>query len=504
MSTTQPAAPQSPTPLRRKRDTRPLLGLGLLVAGALVWVLMFTNTLTTLFSGPSSVIKANFTSIEDIVPNDPVRINGVQVGTVASTTADPHAGYVTAILNLNGNAGTIHANASASIKWRTLLGANDVVDLDPGTPSAGPLTTAIPASRDSSQIELDEITRTLHGGAQQGLRMMLDQLGPALSDHPALGTLLGTLAKVAPETAQGVGAVRGEIPDTDLKNLIHDASDATQALDVGLQGDTTQALVQSAAQTFAALSASPSDLKATIADAAIVLPHITRTAEAVNSTLTRVDPLVRKLIPQTGSITDTLTTLHPTVIQADTLLHAATPLLNKLRPTVDSLAQTADAGTTVIKTLTPSLQRLDQTILPGLDMTSPESGGRTVYEAIGPVLIAFASLSAGYDRDGDFANLTLGAPNQNSDQLLPCATDFSHTDFLVCTSLSTTLSTLFGGGASLLAALHRVPSLSSLLTSQIAHAKQSLSQYLSAKTALLTRAPKVAQLLYSLHLGGNK
>jgi hypothetical protein len=302
----------------------------------------------------------------------------------------------------------------------------------------------------------------------------------------------------------GVGAVRGQVPDTDLQALIRRGAQATTTLDVGPGALITRQLVESAARTFTSLSANPSDLRATIADAAAVLPHVTRTANSVDDTLTRLDPLLRRLIPQGPSITATLRTLRQAVTGADALLQDATPLLQKLHPTVDSLAQTARIGTSVISALTPSLTRLDKTILPGLDMTTPESGGRTVYESIGPVLVAFASLSAGYDRDGDFANLTLGAPNQNSAQLLPCATDFSKgtTDFLVCTSLSTTIATLFGGGVSLLQSLKRDPSLATQLGNVVTQAKNTLSSFNLSRSQLLAHAHKVANFLFSAHRGG--
>jgi hypothetical protein len=227
-----------------------------------------------------------------------------------------------------------------------------------------------------------------------------------------------------------------------------------------------------------------------------VLPHVTTTADEVDGTLARLDPLVAKLNPTAPQLEDTLRALRPTVTDANTLLRDATPLLRTLHPTVSSLATTANVGVPVIRTLAPSLQRADQKILPGLAMTSPEDGKETVYEAIGPVLTAFASLSAGYDRDGDFANLTLGLGNQNAQNVLPCSTNFANgsTDFLVCESLSTALSTVFGAGTSLLGNLLPHGQAAGALASILNHGT-SVHAFNAATAALSKRASAAARYL---------
>ena len=110
--------------------------------------------------------------------------------------------------------------------WRTILGANDAIAIDPGTKDAGPLQGPIPASRDSNQVELDEVLLPFHDGAQSGLQTMLNQLGPALSNHFDLGNDLNLFRGIANAADVGGGALRGEIQDADLRNLVKNSAQA--------------------------------------------------------------------------------------------------------------------------------------------------------------------------------------------------------------------------------------------------------------------------------------
>jgi ABC-type transporter Mla subunit MlaD len=436
-------------------DPRALGGFCVLLGSVLIWALTFTGAIPSLFQGHSRAITADFGNIQDIVPNDPVRIDGVQVGQVGGSSLDRGARSDTLTLKLDSNAPPIYNDATAAIRWRTALGANDSVTINPGTRSSGLLGgRTIPLSQTSNQVELDEITASLRNSAQSGLRTMLRQLGPAFADHVAPARLFGTLAAVAPVITTGVGAVRGQIPDTDLMNLVKQAGAAASAFDVGAGASVTQRFVQSAATTLAATGASHADISATIADAGAVLPRTTQTAASVDHTLTLIDPLIAKLNPVAPSVAPTLSVLHPALVHLNTLLSSARPLLHSLRPAVESLASTASVGVPVIDALSPSLTRIDTQILPGLDWVSPESK-HTTYQMIGGVFVGFTDggLGVGFNRDGYYGRL-LGSGSQNSvTDFLPCKVMFSGAtlaDFLSCETLMAVLNQYFTPGANLL------------------------------------------------------
>jgi ABC-type transporter Mla subunit MlaD len=417
-----------------------LLGLAVLVGGTLVWVLTFTNTIPKLFAPSARTVKADFATIEDVVANDPVRIDGVQVGTVGGVSVDPGGRGATVSMDLDGSAGPIYNDASASIRWRTALGANDAISLDPGTPGAGSLSREIPQSHTSDQIELDEITRTFHDGARTGLQTTFKQLGPAFSDHLAPKATFGTLAGVAPTVATGIGALRGVQADTDLKNLVVQAGRAAQSLDVGSRASYTQQFVQSAAGTLAITGGERSNISAILADAKVALPDATATAPRIDHALSLLDPLIAKLDPVAPSVAPTLAHLHPAVNDLNALLSEAPPLLHSLRPTVNSLAATARTGVPVIDSLSPALKQVDTQVLPSLTKVDPETK-HTVYQMIGPLLAGTDSLAAGFDSNSHVARLDVSAnSNVFGGDLLPCNLNFTAgAQLITCQSLVSVL-----------------------------------------------------------------
>jgi ABC-type transporter Mla subunit MlaD len=493
-------------------ERKPMLGLVVLVAGALLWVLAFTGGINGLFAGSTTTLRANFASIEDIVPHDPVRVHGVEIGSVAGTSAGPGGHGATVTINLNSDAPAIYDNASAAIVWRTALGANDAIALNPGTRGAGLLgSKAIPQSRDSNQVELDQVLQGgLEGGAQPGLRTALPQIAEAFRLVPrVLINDFNTLTQIAPPANIGLGAVRGALPDTDLKNLVRQAGQAAQAVTVGTGSSTTRAFVQSAASTLTAVSINPTVLRESIDYAGVALAHTAFSTPRLNQTVQLLRPLVAKVRDVAPQVAPALASLTPAVTDLHTLLTDATPLLHKLDPTVHSLASAASVGVPVIRALNPSLVRLQNTILPGLAEKPPELGGQTTYQIIGPMFVNFGTLASLFDANGTLVNLTAGlsAVEPQSFNFLPCFLNFAGTDLLVCDSLSQSLGSVFGGGStSLLQSLARRPGGAAIYGPLLANLERINSTLGGLKQKLQAAAPAVAAKLFGTvsHLLGHR
>jgi phospholipid/cholesterol/gamma-HCH transport system substrate-binding protein len=489
-------------------DPRAVFGLAVIVGALLLWVMAFTGGIAGLFSGSTTTLTADFASAEDIVGNDPVRINGVQVGTVSGVTGDPDGRGATVTMELDSGTQTIYSDASASILWRTALGANDAISIDPGTAASGALgSRTIPKSHTTNQVELDQITQVLHGGAQTGLQTLLREVPTALQDKQTPAQAFTALAAAAPDLGTGLNAVRGEIQDTDLKALVRQVGQAATALNVGTGAARTQQFVQAAATTLDAAGASPTDLQNTISALARVIPQSQPTFATLNDRLNQLDPLMATLTPEVGQVAPTLRDLNPAVVNADTLLHRAVPLLHQLKPTVNSLATTAKVGVPVINGLSPSLQRIEHTVLPGLAKKFPEDGNSPPYVTLGTFLEMLSNMSAQFDSDGPLVNLTLGLEEPQAQNLLPCTVDFSGTDALVCESLSTALGQLFGGTSASLGALAQraagtaAGGALSTLASQASSAASKLAQ---VKSELLKSRPAVARYLFDPNHGAKR
>ena len=112
------------------------------------------------FSGSPFVLRATFTVETQLHLGSPVRIAGVDVGTVTGVSrVSGSSTAAVATMAIQSNGLPIHADATADIRPRLFLEGNFYVDLQPGTPSAPTL---------SSGATLPAVTDDRTGAARPG------------------------------------------------------------------------------------------------------------------------------------------------------------------------------------------------------------------------------------------------------------------------------------------------------------------------------------------------
>lgn len=373
--------------------------------GAITLVLIVLAMLAVL-ANPSQRLKqvgadeleAEVTTASDLRNGSPVRVDGVDVGTVSEIkpTAGGRRALVT--MKLDGFDDTIHKDARADLRFRTILGANLFVDLDPGKPASGELGGApIPVDRTSTQVELDDITTAVGEDAvQAGQRRIVGELARALKPPAALRSALEATGRAAPTVGRGLAALRGE-RDGDLRRLVSSTAEIATALDAPTE--PVRGLVESAATTLETTGARRAALRRTIELAPPVMDRAVTTLGQVDSTLSLADPLVARLREPVRDLGPTARRARPLLTGADALLREAEPTVRALRPAVSRLASTARRGTPLLEQLLPSLRRVDDEVLPALDVPDPVTKFKT-YELIGPVTAAAASAGGQFDNGG--------------------------------------------------------------------------------------------------------
>src|SRR5947208_16772694 len=119
---------------REKPRLRPEL-LGILVILGLVFAFYVSAAKHLPFISSGHEMHFEFASANQIAPNAPVRIAGVNVGKVESIGAGPgHTADVT--VSLDDEALPLHTDATARIRPRTFLEGAFFMDVTPGSPSA--------------------------------------------------------------------------------------------------------------------------------------------------------------------------------------------------------------------------------------------------------------------------------------------------------------------------------------------------------------------------------
>jgi phospholipid/cholesterol/gamma-HCH transport system substrate-binding protein len=434
---------QAPVPHRRISDAT--LGLATIVVLAVLCVVVFGGFARKLLAPGGQRLEAVFANTGLLVKGSPVRVHGVDIGTVSGIALDPGARSTTVTMTISDSSALpIYRNATAGLKWRTILGSNYAIDLDRGTPAAGRLAAGgvIPLSRTTSQVEIDQVLATLQGRQRAGIAKIFGQLPAAFEDRPALAGALDTLAASSPSLQAGVDAARGTA-DGDLTRLVGNAAILMRTLRAPIPN--LQVLVQDGAGTVSTTATHEADIQRTIGLAASTLPAVQLTAAELDHTLQIANPLLSALEPVVPHIRPTVAALSPTVSDANALLQQARPLLRSLRPAAAALAGAAHAARPLLDHLTPSFGEIANEILPDLAKVYSHSG-RATYEMIGPTIASLDAAAASMDGVSHFVTLTPGGGERSLDTL-PCQTYFvdpTAQQLIHCETLSQALAGILG------------------------------------------------------------
>jgi len=419
------------------------------VTMALLTLLFLVGVVTGVFRAAlthsgSTIVRAQFADTRQVKPGAPVRIDGVDVGKVdkLALAPDRRSGIVT--MKIDGEqAGPLHADASAHIRFRTLLGGAFYVDLDRGNSAVASLGSAtIPQRRTDSQVELDDITTLVKGDVERGLHTIPDQLAVALRQPAVPAAAIKALAHQSPALAGGLQAVRGSQPDRDVDTLVRATSKTVQALDA--PGGQLKQVVAGAATLVQTAARRRADIERLLARAPGVLRRTNVTLDDLGGTLRIANPVLANVAVAAPAVAPTVAKLRGVVRPANQLLGDAVPLLRGLSPAVKSLASTARQGTPLLDALDPVLQKLDKTVLPYSGKVDPENG-HTMAEMVGPGISGLAGIGSYLDNNGRYVRFPASAGN--SSFYLPCQVFLNNPDaakLVACNSISKSVKTLFG------------------------------------------------------------
>jgi phospholipid/cholesterol/gamma-HCH transport system substrate-binding protein len=140
-------------------------------------------------------VTAVFANASDVGSGDPVRVAGIEVGTVKSVQRLPHS----VRMQLELHKGTqLSRGTRASVRLRTLLGKKYVQLADPGTGPALPHGAVIPLSRTDPGTDVDEVVTSFDTSLQH-------------IDVQSMNTLLRSFDKVMEGKGQTVNTLLGDL-----------------------------------------------------------------------------------------------------------------------------------------------------------------------------------------------------------------------------------------------------------------------------------------------------
>jgi phospholipid/cholesterol/gamma-HCH transport system substrate-binding protein len=371
-------------------------GAIVLLVALLVIVGVVTQSIPFLYGESGHTIRADFAKVNNINARTPVRVRGVDVGTVTGIAAGPDPQRSSELKMLITNSGVVvHSDATAAIRWRTVLGGPMYVDLNPGSPDAPKLAGAIPVSRTSSQDELDDLFRVYNGSTDQAQRDMLKGLSETLAAPGGLHISLRALPDLRTVGA-GLTPYMGT-EQGDLARVVRGTARTAQAL--GASTAKLQTLVQGARQTLGATYAQRDALGQTMQLSPPTLDSTLTTMERLRTTLDHLDPLVSKLEPGATQLAPAAAALAPALNRTNAVLEQARPLLKSARPAFSDLRAASRLGTPLLQGLQAPVDRLNSNILPWLGRRDSDTKLLN-YEAIGPFFSVLDKAGAEFDSSG--------------------------------------------------------------------------------------------------------
>jgi phospholipid/cholesterol/gamma-HCH transport system substrate-binding protein len=389
---------------RERPRLRPEL-LGVLVILGLVFGFYVAAAKQLPFVSTGHKVHVEFASANQIAPNAPVRIAGVNVGKVDSIEAGP-GDTADVTVSLDDEAMPLHADATARIRPRTFLEGAFFVDLTAGSPSAPELPDGgtIPVGQTSDPVQFDQILTTLQPSVRESLRSALRGLATSLSDGGprAINRTIPMLRPLFTDTAVVSDAFTGTEPN-DLAGAVKSSSKLATAL--AHDRPRLGSLVSSFSTVAAALSSRQRQLGETISGLDDVLRESPPTLDAINAATPDADSLVSAARPLLRRAPSVVNPSVPLSGQVHKLLQPSQlpAFVSLAAPAVRSLAGAAPDTTLAFAGLRGPTSCLLHNAVPTLK-TSVEDGafttGQPVYRELLYSLTGLASASRNFDGNG--------------------------------------------------------------------------------------------------------
>jgi phospholipid/cholesterol/gamma-HCH transport system substrate-binding protein len=383
-------------------------------------------------------LRATFTVQTQLHLGSPVRIAGVNVGTVTAVrrvSGDSTAAVATMTIQPNGL--PIHADATADIRPRLFLEGNFYVDLHPGTPAAPTVSSGatLPASQTTGPVQLDRVLSSLRSDTRANLQTVLQGLGQAFNGQP-------TAAQDATQDPSVRGLTAGQALNQSLKYAAgaFRASAIVNAALLGSQPHDLSGVVSGSAHTFTALAsvqkrlddfvgvfnttmgalaARQQDLRTTIS----LLPTFLRAADSafgpLQASFGPTQQFAKLLTPSVRQTGPTITAGLPWLAQSEALLSPQElgGLLRSLTPAIQGTSSTLISSKALLSGSDQLAKCFVRTVIPtGNERVTdpPLTTGLQLYQELFQSGVGLASFSQNFDGNGRYVRSAAGG---GSDQV---------------------------------------------------------------------------------------
>jgi phospholipid/cholesterol/gamma-HCH transport system substrate-binding protein len=382
-------------------------------------------------------VKAVFENANNVRPNSPVRIAGVNIGKVKKVTAykggDGNMALVTMEIDKAGL--PIHKDATLKVRPRIFLEGNEFVDLSPGTPSAPTIDDGdtLPATQTSAPVQFDQVLTALQSDTREDLKQLLEGYGTALTYEPTAADDVGQDPDVKGETAAhslndsidyAPDALRNAsivneaflgLAQHDLSGLVDNTGRVTKALASNEQ--SLKDFVTNFNTTLGALASEQSSLKRSIALLGPTLEHTDSALTHLNASFPNTRAFAKEILPGVRETPATIDAAEPWIAQARKLVSPAElgGLVKELKPTTVDLARLVDGSLTALPQADLVSQCVTHTILPTGDVKITDgqfTSNEENYKEFWYAMVGLAGESQNFDGNGHYVRFAVGGGSQ--------------------------------------------------------------------------------------------
>jgi phospholipid/cholesterol/gamma-HCH transport system substrate-binding protein len=326
---------------------------GVLALALLAVFTYFGFTKTNPFANPYE-LEAVFQTANNLQPNSPVRIAGVDVGKVKKVEpVDEATGGARVTMEIEEKALPIHTDAALKIRPRIFLEGNFFVDLSPGSPSKPELEDGgtIPMQQTAAPVQFGDLLNALQRDTREDLQVFLEEYSKGLDAGGAKGfnESIQYWEDAYRNSSLANDATLGQQPDQDLQRMLKGQARTFAALTEDERA--LKDLITKFNITAGAFAREDVALEASIPELRDTLRTGQTTLAALNTSLPSVRAFARDALPGVRSSDETLTQSLPFLRQARRLMSPA-----ELR----GLAA-------VLRRQIPNLVRLNETSVPVLN-----------------------------------------------------------------------------------------------------------------------------------------
>lgn len=390
-------------------------------AALLLAVTVFVFVVQGRIGRPSYTVSGVFSTAADVVQGTPVRIAGVDVGTVTRVSRGPKStARVTMTVDDRGR--PVHADATLAIAPRLALEGSTYIKLSPGTPESPELRSGATIVRDhtSAPVQFDQFLDTFTAPTRKAFHGTLKELAAGFAGN-GLRSTVHSLARELPSISRASRDAQG-IEDDELRRMLASMRDVTAQMSA--DPPSLSGMVQHFNQLMSALASHDRALGDTVVELEQVVRTAPRSLSAIDAALPTVDRFGRALAPVLQAAPRPLAATARLMHQVELLSQPAEApaLLKRTRPLSVNGALMDERLGPLVRLVTPLDRCIAERVVPVLNEQVPDgnlSTGDPAWLDMFHATASIASATGGFDGNGAAVRVGIAGGGGQAQTVLP-------------------------------------------------------------------------------------